>query len=229
MSFFMISMPLDGLMSRPPVSKQMPLPTSVTVGAPARPQLMSISRGGAVAGAADGVDHREVLGEQVVADDAGDGWRRGARRAGARRPPAPAGPRSLAGVLIEVAAQPDAVDDGASARARRRLAAASGGSRAAVAAVAGLVAAEAIGAEAPGDGGKLGVIDVAGQTVEARRQHGRQRAERPAPAGPCGSAARASPSRSTTPASRRRRRAAAGACERCPSGRARRPTLSAGR
>ena len=37
MSFFMMSMALAGLMSRPPVSKQMPLPTSVTILAPARP------------------------------------------------------------------------------------------------------------------------------------------------------------------------------------------------
>ncbi len=39
MSFFIRSMPDDGLMSRPPVSKQMPLPISVTIGrvlAPAR-------------------------------------------------------------------------------------------------------------------------------------------------------------------------------------------------
>ena len=46
MSFFMISMALGGLMSRPPVSKQMPLPTSVTRGAEALPQVRSISRGG---------------------------------------------------------------------------------------------------------------------------------------------------------------------------------------
>ena len=31
MSFFISSMPLDGLMSRPPVSKQMPLPITVTL------------------------------------------------------------------------------------------------------------------------------------------------------------------------------------------------------
>ena len=32
MSFFILSMPVSGLMSRPPVSKQTPLPTSVTRG-----------------------------------------------------------------------------------------------------------------------------------------------------------------------------------------------------
>ena len=45
MSFFISSMPLAGLMSRPPVSKVMPLPTSVTVRAPSRPQVRSMRRG----------------------------------------------------------------------------------------------------------------------------------------------------------------------------------------
>ncbi len=45
MSFFMISMPLDGLMSRPPVSKHTPLPTSVILGSAGLPQAMSIRRG----------------------------------------------------------------------------------------------------------------------------------------------------------------------------------------
>ena len=45
MSFFMSIMPLEGLMSRPPVSKQTPLPTSVTSGAPRLPQRMSMRRG----------------------------------------------------------------------------------------------------------------------------------------------------------------------------------------
>jgi hypothetical protein len=38
-------MALSGLMSRPPESKQTPLPTSVTFGAFASPQVRSISRG----------------------------------------------------------------------------------------------------------------------------------------------------------------------------------------
>ena len=45
MSFFMISMPLDGLMSRPPVSKHTPLPTSVIFGSAGLPQAKSIRRG----------------------------------------------------------------------------------------------------------------------------------------------------------------------------------------
>ena len=67
MSFFISAMALDGLMSRPPVSKQMPLPTIVTLGACSDPQRRSIRRGAAVAGAAHGVDHREIVGEQARA------------------------------------------------------------------------------------------------------------------------------------------------------------------
>ena len=48
MSFFMISMPLDGFRSSPPVSKHTPLPTSVTLGCAASPQVKSISRGARV-------------------------------------------------------------------------------------------------------------------------------------------------------------------------------------
>ena len=48
MSFFMLSMPLDGLMSSPPVSKQTPLPTSVTFGSLSLPQVISIRRGARV-------------------------------------------------------------------------------------------------------------------------------------------------------------------------------------
>ena len=45
MSFFMLSMPLSGLMSSPPVSKHTPLPTSVILGCDGSPQVMSIRRG----------------------------------------------------------------------------------------------------------------------------------------------------------------------------------------
>ena len=45
MSFFMRSIPEDGLMSRPPVSKQTPFPTSVTFGSLGSPQVRSMSRG----------------------------------------------------------------------------------------------------------------------------------------------------------------------------------------
>ena len=49
MSFFISSMPLSGLMSSPPVSKQTPLPTSVTFGAAAAPQVKSTRRGASAA------------------------------------------------------------------------------------------------------------------------------------------------------------------------------------
>jgi hypothetical protein len=45
MSFFISSIEEAGLMSRPPVSKQTPLPTSVSLGAPFLPQRISRSRG----------------------------------------------------------------------------------------------------------------------------------------------------------------------------------------
>mmetsp|Transcript_24391 Transcript_24391/g.68634 ORF Transcript_24391/g.68634 Transcript_24391/m.68634 type:complete len:218 (-) Transcript_24391:863-1516(-) len=45
MSFFIVSIAAAGLMSRPPVSKQTPLPTSVTFGASSDPQVRSIRRG----------------------------------------------------------------------------------------------------------------------------------------------------------------------------------------
>ena len=69
MSFFIISMPLDGLMSRPPVSKHTPLPTSVIFGSAGSPQVRSIRRGARAERAPDRMDQRKVLGEEVVADD----------------------------------------------------------------------------------------------------------------------------------------------------------------
>ena len=45
MSFFIVAIALDGLMSSPPESKHTPLPTSVTRGPFALPHVMSISRG----------------------------------------------------------------------------------------------------------------------------------------------------------------------------------------
>ena len=69
MSFFISSMPLDGLMSRPPVSKQMPLPTRVTAGAPARPQVRSISRGARGLARPTAWISGKFLCEQIVALD----------------------------------------------------------------------------------------------------------------------------------------------------------------
>ena len=51
MSFFIRPIEAGGLMSSPPVSKQTPLPTRVTLGASGRPQVRSSRRGGSVAAA----------------------------------------------------------------------------------------------------------------------------------------------------------------------------------
>ncbi len=69
MSFFMLSMPLSGLMSSPPVSKQTPLPTSVTLGWPGSPQVRSIRRGGRAAARPTAWISGKLLLEQIVADD----------------------------------------------------------------------------------------------------------------------------------------------------------------
>ena len=58
-----------GLMSSPPVSKQTPLPISVTFGWAGSPQLMSIEARRPVGGAADRMDERKVLRQEIVADD----------------------------------------------------------------------------------------------------------------------------------------------------------------
>ena len=121
MSFFMISMALSGLRSSPPVSKHTPLPTSVTLGSPALPQRSSISRGARlrVGGAADGVDQRKVLLEQIVADDRAEfravllGERaRGGFELGR--------PHVVGRRVDQVARQRHALGDAARARRRRR-------------------------------------------------------------------------------------------------------------
>ena len=81
MSFFISSMPLDGLMSRPPVSKQIPLPTSVTC---ARLRGPRRDRSAAAPAGWRGRRHgsSESFGEQLVAD--GDCMRAPCRAAIAR-------------------------------------------------------------------------------------------------------------------------------------------------
>ena len=65
-------MPAAGLRSRPPLSKQTPLPTRVSFGRSSSPQTRSISRGAMAARAADGMDRRIVLRQQIVARDGRD-------------------------------------------------------------------------------------------------------------------------------------------------------------
>ncbi len=110
MSFFISSMPDDGLISSPPVSKQTPLPTSVSVGPAVAPAQVDQPRR-AGRGAPDRMDHRKVLLQQRVAH--------APRSPGPKaRAPAPetaasssSGPMSEAGVLIRsrVSASPAAI------------------------------------------------------------------------------------------------------------------------
>ena len=99
MSFFIFSMPLSGLISRPPVSKQTPLPTSVTRGCLSSPHVMSISRGAPVAARPTAWISGKFLSNSsspttalMVAE-----WRAASLRAACS---SCAGPMSFAGVLI---------------------------------------------------------------------------------------------------------------------------------
>ncbi len=99
-SFFISSMPLSGLMSRPPVSKHTPLPTSVTFGcarlAPAQVDQPRRAR----RRAADRMDQRKILRQQIVADDGSERWRHALARAARAASSSSAGPMSLDGVLM---------------------------------------------------------------------------------------------------------------------------------
>ena len=99
MSFFISRMPLAGLMSRPPLSKQTPLPTIAIFGCAflAPVQLDQARRALARRALADGGDHRIALVERIAGGDFDLGaklpWR--ASRAAAS---SSAGPMSAAGV-----------------------------------------------------------------------------------------------------------------------------------
>ena len=105
MSFFMIPMEAGGLMSSPPVSKQTPLPTSVTFGASARPQTRSSSRGGSEAAAPTA----SIIGRLAARSAALPRVTRTSapcRPASATKAASSAsGPMSRAGVLIEILRQ----------------------------------------------------------------------------------------------------------------------------
>jgi hypothetical protein len=98
MSFFISAIALEGLMSSPPVSKATPLPTTAISGASASPQRRSMSRGGVAEARPTAWNHREILLEEVVADDDID-RRAVASGQAARADSMPSGPRSFAGVL----------------------------------------------------------------------------------------------------------------------------------
>ena len=127
------------------MSKHTPLPTSVIFGCAGSPQVMSISRG-ARGGAADRVDQREVLLQQIVADDRADAGAVPAARAMRAASSSSAGPMSLAGVLIRSRASEHALDD-----AREIFAVDAGRQIELHALLVGLaVAREAVGAEREG-------------------------------------------------------------------------------
>ena len=92
MSFFMISMPLDGLRSSPPVSKQTPLPTSVTLGCAGSPQVRSISRGARVEARPTAWISGKFCSQQIVADDAVELGAEARRELLARPAPVPPAP-----------------------------------------------------------------------------------------------------------------------------------------
>ena len=170
MSFFISSMALSGLMSSPPVSKQTPLPTSVTLGAAGSPQLMSIKRGGRGSGTADRMDQRKVVLQQIVADGHADG-RAVARGERGRGVGEFAGTHVVRGRVDEVAGEIHGLDDAAEVGAVhpfRHLEAHLGGGLA--------VAHEPIGAERDRDGGEALVVGRIGEAVDAAGQHARKRA-----------------------------------------------------
>ena len=70
MSFFISSIPAAGLMSRPPESKQTPLPTSVTFGAAGSPHWKSIKSRCRRRGLPHRVDRRKALAQRIALDDA---------------------------------------------------------------------------------------------------------------------------------------------------------------
>ena len=97
MSFFMISMPADGFRSSPPVSKQTPLPTSVTFGCAGSPQQKSISRGARVDAMPTAWISGKFWRDQVVADDHAEaGAEALCQLPGGHRPVPPAPCRSTA-------------------------------------------------------------------------------------------------------------------------------------
>ena len=110
------------------------------------------------------------------------------------------GPRSLAGVLMR--SRPSHTPS--TVASARSWSAPSGSFQAAPPrrrCRARLVAAEAIGAETPGHGRQLGILDRLGQMIEARRQHAGASCPSASSGLSMGSLPRASPSPSTTPAS----------------------------
>ena len=110
MSFFISSMPAAGLMSRPPESKQTPLPTSVTFGWAASPQLKSTRRGASsaarptawISGSLASSRCFAAGDDRACAELRGDAQRRRLQRGGAK---------IVGGRVDEIAAERDGFGD----------------------------------------------------------------------------------------------------------------------
>ena len=171
MSFFISSMPLSGLMSRPPVSKHTPLPTSVTLGAAGSPQFMSIRRGARAAARPTAWISGKFARQQIVADDVTlmpAPWRAASAVAASA---SSAGPHVVRGRIDEVAGQIDGLGDTrqfGAVRLLRHLQAHFVGGFA--------VADESVGSERNRDGGEPLVMGRIGEAVNSARQQTRERA-----------------------------------------------------
>ena len=165
MSFFISTMPLDGLMSRPPLSKATPLPTSVTFGASSRPQRKSTRRGGSAAAlptAWMSGKPRASSSSPRVASNAAPNSSASFR---ASRSSA-AGPRSLAGVLTR--SRPNATARGDRLEPRRVDPV--GRDQPRPLGRVGAVALEAVEAEQERQRRQLRLVRRVGEAIGARRQ-----------------------------------------------------------
>ena len=169
MSFFIRYMPLDGLMSRPPVSKQTPLPTSVTFGASSGPQRKIDEPWRLRRGTADRMDEREILLEQIVAER---DRRFGAELRGERH----GGRFERVGVHV-IGRRVDEIAPERHGRGERldpRQVDIAGRHELRLSVLFLLVAVEAISGERPAEQCERRVMRRVGEAVDARRQHARQ-------------------------------------------------------
>ena len=169
MSFFMRSIDADGLMSRPPVSKQTPFPTSVTLGSPGSPQREVDEPRGAGRGRrrADDVDQRKAVGERIACRH-GDG---GAVTSGEilRRERELRRAHGVGGRVDQVAGEVDRVGD-----ADRPSTVGAVGDDQARAGIAVAVAGVAVRAEGEGERGEAVAGEAQAKAVVAGRKGGRE-------------------------------------------------------
>ena len=171
MSFFISAMALPGLMSRPPVSKQMPLPTMVTFGARSEPQRRSISRG-ARSLALPTAWIMGKLSESRLEPSVTLMVALCSAPISRAAVSSSAGPRSFAGMLIRSRPKEQRLGKRLNARA---VDAVRQHEPLRLGVVLRLVAAEAIGAGEPGERRQLGVWKRRGEAIVARWERPRQR------------------------------------------------------